>query len=186
MKCKKCKKKNRSDANYCIKCGKKFTKEEKDQAEKLYLPTILKKIYDILTLSFITDNLIVRGFYILFILGLGIYMLFSMGSHLRILNNENYEVNYNKNKNTYYIFIDKEKNLNTINAMMYVPNKIDKINLNYYDSKGKLIKKKKNIKKNYINLIINKKENNYYKITGNNKEEIKVYVYYSEVKDENK
>ena len=46
MKCIKCKKKNVSQANYCINCGYKFTEKDKEKSKKT-LPAIIFKIKDI-------------------------------------------------------------------------------------------------------------------------------------------
>ncbi len=185
MKCKKCKKRNRSDANYCMKCGYKFTKEEKEDAKEIYIPAILKKTYDYITLKVITENPVFRVLYVLVVLCIGIYMLISMGSSLRILESDLYEVNYNEKNNTFYVFVSNDKDINKISTLMYVPNKIDSIDLSYYKEDGTLLSQEKDIDREKVNLLVNNNSNNYYTITGNNKDEIKVYVYYSEVKDEN-
>ena len=47
MKCIKCKKNNVSQANYCIKCGYKFTTKDKERSKKSF-PAIIFRIKEIM------------------------------------------------------------------------------------------------------------------------------------------
>ena len=119
MKCSKCGYENLLKANYCYKCGNQFTQQEKDAAkEKALIGKIEKaeeakgkfdKIKDILTLSFITDNLYVK--IALIILPLVISLLFGGGpksNDIMILNSDGYDIYYNTDTDEYFLDLSGE------------------------------------------------------------------------------
>ena len=106
-------------ANYCYKCGNQFTQQEKDAAkEKALIGKIEKaeeakgkfdKIKDILTLSFITDNMYVK--IALIILPLVISLLFGGGpksNDIMILNSDGYDIYYNTDTDEYFLDLSGE------------------------------------------------------------------------------
>jgi uncharacterized membrane protein YvbJ len=82
MKCRTCGYDNLLKANYCRSCGRAFTAEEKEAAKKASLGGKMEKteevvkrvktVKDILTLSFLTDNVFVRIFLILLPLAIAV------------------------------------------------------------------------------------------------------------------
>lgn len=134
MKCHKCKSENILKANYCQKCGEKFTEKEKEEA---YKKTIfgkidaLKKIKDIISLDAITGNIIFRIASLLVVLGIGLYFLFTMGINTKILNSEDYQVFYNKESNEYYLLVNDNKD--SIELNLYRPNRTKEMTIYTYD-----------------------------------------------------
>ncbi len=189
MKCSKCHKKNISKANYCQKCGKKFTDNEKTQNDSVLvvLGKIIKKIVDVVTLNFITDHPVVRIMYVLVVFLIGVYMVMTMGFRLRIIDGKLYDVRYNDDSKTYYVFVDnnneENEQITQIDLQLYIPNRINKLDLTYFDEENNLISEEKYAKKDRITLNVNIDDNNYYIINdGNNKKDrMKVYVYYGDV-----
>ncbi len=189
MKCCKCCKKNLNKANYCVKCGYKFTSTDKKQIKKNIFVVILEKLdwlHDFLTGDWLKNNIFFRIFSILIVLGIGLYMVFTMGWHLRLLNNEAYTVKYNEQLDTYYILInnanDLEEKVKEIEAAFYIPNRINSLDLTYYDENANVISQKEYAKNDYYVLNVNTKENNYYVLANHDdqNEKLKIYVYYGE------
>ena len=184
MNCSKCKKKNIKKALYCKYCGNKFTQREKEKAENEGLVALLKKIkkwYEACTLKVITDNIIFK----LLVIGAGIYNFVKIGnsSKTQILDSEKYNIFYNSDKEEYYIVIDdnlKDEEL-SIPLNLYVPNKVNNLNLTYYNEKNEIIGEHKYDKKEDIVLSANISSDNYYILNDGN-DKLKVFVYY-EVND---
>ena len=186
MKCSVCKTKNSLKANYCIHCSHKFTKEEKEEASKKGLLPKLKKLeewYNMATFKVITDHWAFRTFLILFLLIPGIWSLLHNGSHIKILNEDSYKIEYNEQTKDYYIYL-KEKDLDDYGKLhlnLYVPNFIDKLKIGYYKENQELIEEEEHSKEDAIVLDANTIDNNYYMISSeDHKEELKVYVYFDE------
>jgi len=187
MKCQKCKSKNVFKASYCQKCGKKFTDEEKKSA---YRKTIFGKIDSILqiksivSLNIITGNIFFKIASLLIVLGIGLYFLFTMGIHTKILNSKEYDIIYHKKNNEYYLLIDDKKD--SVELNLYRPNRIKEMIIYTYnleDSEQNKIKISRNDK---ITLPIN--QDDYHmiesKYSNKKKDQLKLYVYHkSDIKE---
>lgn len=187
MKCPHCRKNNLNKANYCQKCDYKFTKEDKKNIKENILVKILSKLSDfkdLITGDLFKNNNFVRIGSIIIVLAIGLYMVFTMGYKLNVLNNDAYQVKYNEELNTYYILLDKKNNDEEVqvDAAFYVPNRINKLDLTYFDENNMVISEKTYDKKDYYPLLVNTKANNYYILSNhdNPEEQLKIYVYYGE------
>ena len=184
MKCQKCVKENLKKANYCRYCGQKFTSKEKKKARYSGFDGFLRKCekwYKTCTLKIITDNIWFKVISILCLFFIGCHFYFSVGNEIQILNHEEYQIQYNENRNEYYLFYDLEAYVNNNGELflsMFIPNKINKLSIAHYDSNDSLIEKKVIDKNESIVLNVNN-DDTYYIIgdSSNNKEEIKLYVY---------
>lgn len=185
MKCPRCSKKNLNKANYCLKCGYKFKAKDKENIKENFFVTIMNKISDFkdfITGDWLKNNNYVRVFSILFVLAIGLYMVLTMGYKLRLLNNEAYDVKYNEQLDTYYILIDGDQTEETkeVDAAFYVPNRISKLDLTYFDENDEVISEETHEKEDRYQLTVNTTENNYYILSNHDdpKERLKIYVYY--------
>ncbi len=179
MKCKKCHKKNRKIANYCRYCGNPFTKKEQEEANKKGIVAKIRKIekwYEVCTLKVITENIFVRILILILILLPGILSLLKNGSHLKIMDTKDYEITYNEKKEEYYIYLEEKEK---VSLKLYVPNKIKKLELDYYGEDNKRIDKQSLTTKDEIMIEANKTKDNYYVIYSldNKKEKLKIYAY---------
>lgn len=140
MKCIKCREVNINKANYCKKCAYKFSKEEQKIARsntfvgKLEL---LEKAYSVCKLKIITDHILFKIFSIIFILSIGIYIWINNGIDLKLLNSEEYKVQYNIKEEEYYLISEKDK----ISLNLYIPNRVENIEINHYSKDKKIIEK---------------------------------------------
>ena len=181
MKCHKCKNENLLKANFCQKCGEKFTEKEKEEA---YNKTIfgkidfLKKIKDIVTLDVITSNIIFKIVSLLVVLGIGLYFLFTVGINTKILNSQDYQVFYNKENSEYYLLIDDNKD--SIELNLYRPNRIKEMTIYTYDLNGN--EKAKTTVSKDDKITLNTYQDDYHTIESNysNEEQdnLKIYVYH--------
>ncbi len=141
MKCTKCKTENLVKANYCKACGNRFTPEEKEKARKTSTVEILKKaedikektdkVKDILSLSFITDNVYVR--LVLIIIPFAIGMLFGGGdNNMKIRKSDYYRVYHNTTTDEYYLQVEQSN----INLMLYVPEDTKEIKVSFTEDGG--------------------------------------------------
>ncbi len=194
MKCESCKKKNMRKANYCKKCGRKFTEEEKANAKKSGIDVILEAyttVKDFITLDIFFDSKLVKAFFVLLVLGIGIYMVCTMGWNLRVLQGEDYIVKYNQEIDTYYVLIDNELQekppKEEVDVSVYVPNRVETLDLEYYDESNNLLETEEHAKEDRYTLTVNLKENNYYILSNHDKKEekVKIYVYYVDYGEEN-
>ena len=188
MKCKKCNKKNVSQANFCIKCGNKFTKSEQELAQKKGIINKLisiKEWYNNLLINRITSSKTYQIGSIVLVLALGIYYINVNGNSLKIMASDNYKVEYNTTNGYYYLYLKED--ISNIN--LYSPKKVDNFYLNYYDSDNTLISTNNFNNINDIKVEIDTDNiYNYYTISTSNKEKdnntVKLYVY-KEVSEEN-
>ena len=194
MKCESCKKKNMRKANYCKKCGRKFTEEEKENAKKVGIDVILDAyttVKDFITLEMFTNIKIVKVFFVLLVLAVGIYMVCTRGWNLRVVQGEDYIVKYNQEKDTYYVLFDyqfqEEPPLEEVDVSVYVPNRIETLDLEYYDESNNLLETEEHAKEDRYTLTVNLKENNYYILSNHDKKEekVKIYVYYVDYGEKN-
>ena len=180
MKCSKCKYENIVKASYCQKCGYKFTEEEK---KKSYQKTIygkiekLEKVKDIVTLDFITGNIIFKIISLLIVSGIVVYFMHTMGLDTKILKASDYKVFYNQEINEYYLLTDSTHD--TINVNLYRPNRVKKMTIYHYSLDGTLIEEEK-LKKDE-SVILNTFQEDYYLIesvySNKKKHELKIYAY---------
>ena len=145
MKCHKCKTTNIVKANYCNKCGEKFTDKEREDA---YNKTIygklekIEKIKDIATLDIITGNIVFKIISLVIVLGVGLYFWFTMGMNTKILNSADYKIFYNKSNDQYYLLVDDS--YDSVDVSMYRPNRVKKMMIYHYniDNKKELFQNK--------------------------------------------
>jgi len=159
MKCSKCKTKNITKANYCKKCGNKFTKKEQEKAKRKTLigkVEFLEDLYSKCTLKIITGHIVFKICSILIILGIGISIWINKGLDLKLLNSEDYEILYNKTEKEYYLITTNEKVL----LNLYVPNRTKEIKISHYDSNANLLEDKSY--KPDAEIILETKETEYY------------------------
>lgn len=177
MNCSKCASKNIIKANYCQKCGYKFTEEEKKNAYKktlFYKLEMIEKWYNHLTLSTITGNIFFKIGSILIILFVGIYLLLTVGINTKILDSKEYKIFYNEKDNVYYLLTSDDKE--EINVNLYKPNRLKELSIEHYDSYGDLINKV-NVQDN---IILKSYNDDYYVFRSkydDKEEEMKVIVY---------
>lgn len=180
MKCIKCQTKNINSANYCRKCGNKFLEVEQKSAKKWTLVWYLEgidKIKSLWKFSFITDHIIYKIITVLIVLGLGIYSIIENGNTLKIKENKNYQIQYNKDLKEYYLIVDtNETELN-----LYVPHETEEIAVYHSDKNNELIEKNTYNKEEKIILKTNTIEEDFYlveaKYNTKNKESLKIYIY---------
>jgi len=179
MKCEVCKTKNIMKANYCKNCGHKFLEKEKKIYRKKTLVgklEMIEKAYNICSLKVITSHIIFKIVSIIIILGIGIFFSINNGVNLKLLESDNYKIQYNKNENVYYLIVEDNK----INLNLYVPEKCKYINLKYFDSNNNI--KVEDKYEEFDNIILNSNDSNgYYLIESiydkNNLDQIKLFVY---------
>ena len=127
MKCKTCGYDNLLKANYCRNCGSAFTAEEKDAAKKAGLGSKMEKadevvqkiitVKDILTLSFLTDNVIVRTLLILIPLAIAAVTGQMSPGGLTLLESEDYVIHCNTETREYYVDTDAQ----VVSLKLFVP-----------------------------------------------------------------
>jgi hypothetical protein len=144
MKCTNCNTENLRKANYCKNCGQAFTQREKDAAHSQSVVGKLEKVEevkgkadkvkDILSLSFITDNVWVRIALIVipFVFSLVVGGGAKGGDTMKIRDNGQYDVYYNTTTQEYFVEIDS----GSVNLSLYVPNGTQQINVYFKESTG--------------------------------------------------
>lgn len=176
MKCSKCNKKNKKIALYCEKCGNKFSEKEIERARKHSIVGVfdfIENIYDICSLSVITDTLVFKILSIIVVFSVGVFITILNGTHFKIQESDNYTIRYNGEKEEYYLVTNSEKVL--IN--LYIPNRVEDITVKEYNGDN-LINEATFPKDTEISL--DKNNDNYYVLEANydkKKEDIKLYVF---------
>ena len=177
MKCGKCKNKNITKANYCKKCGYKFSEEEQKEAKGKTFVGKLEKLelaYNVCTLKVITEHKLYKIGSFLIVLGIGIYYLLAYGLNVRFLNSKNYEISYNEKLMEYYIITNKNK----VSLDLYIPNRTKKLIVKHFDVEGKIIEKESY--KPMQEIVLETKEKEYYVLEssylGHKKDTFKLYV----------
>lgn len=144
MKCTNCNTENLRKANYCKNCGQAFTQREKDAAHSQSVVGKLEKVEevkgkadkvkDILSLSFITDNVWVRLALIVipFVFSLVVGGGAKGGDTMKIRDNGQYDVYYNTTTQEYFVEIDS----GSVNLSLYVPKGTQQINVYFKESTG--------------------------------------------------
>ena len=172
MKCINCKKKNVSQASYCIRCGYEFTDKDKENNKNSLAATVYrtKEVWDTITLSKIKDKWWYRILSFMFVVGLGVIMFIQNGTHLKILKSDNYEISKLKNTDNYYLKSpNKETKLN-----IYLPHEAANIYVDYYDESGNVISKNTYTDINDITILVNN-NNNYYTIYIDDNNKVTLY-----------
>ena len=119
----------------------------------------IKETWDKITLSKLKDKWWYRIGSFILVVGLGVFMFIQNGSHLKILNSDDYEISKLKNSNIYYL--DSKNSETKLN--IYLPHEVDNIYIDYYDESGNEISKNKYDDINDITIIVDN-NNNYYSI----------------------
>ena len=142
MKCRTCGYDNLLKANYCRSCGSAFTAEEKEAAKKASLGGKMEKteevvkrvktVKDILTLSFLTDNVFVRIFLILLPLAIAVVTGQMAPGGLTILESEEYVIHCDTETQEYYVDTDAQ----VVNLQLYVPKDTEGVEVIYYEDGG--------------------------------------------------
>ena len=144
MKCTNCNTENLRKANYCKNCGQAFTQREKDAAHSQSVVGKLEKVEevkgkadkvkDILSLSFITDNVWVRLALIVipFVFSLVVGGGAKGGDTMKIRDNGQYDVYYNTTTQEYFVEIDS----GSVNLSLYVPKGTQQINVYFKETTG--------------------------------------------------
>ncbi len=142
MKCRTCGYDNLLKANYCRSCGSAFTAEEKEAAKKASLGGKMEKtekvvkrvitVKDILTLSFLTDNVIVRTVLILIPLVVAVVTGQMTPGGLTILESEEYVIHCDTETQEYYVDTDVQ----VVNLQLYVPKDTEGVEVIYYGNDG--------------------------------------------------
>lgn len=183
MKCKKCGFRNKSQDNYCYKCGKKFSKEEQEKAKRkniFYIANKIKGWYDTLTLSKLTGSLPWKIGTIVITLIVGIYYVVVNGYSFKIKEGDDYSFEYNKQKDVYYLYLDKEE----VNVNVYAPHRVESVAIKKYDEKDNLVEEKEYDYTYFVKVSLDNRRRYYYKIFYDNHEEIKLYTFESGEKSE--
>lgn len=178
MKCTKCNKDNIISANYCKYCGYQFNKKEKEKAKRKTLVgkiEFLENAYEICTLKKITGHIIYKIATLIIVLLIGITLVCKNGTNVKILKSDNYKIKYNSNENVYYLLV----NTDTVKLNLYVPNNNTKLEINHYDSNNNILK---NTVINDNNIVLDTNYNEDYYVIENDKDDIKLFVYRTEVK----
>lgn len=184
MKCKKCKTDNINQANYCKRCGNKFTDEEKKEAHKWTFVWFLEGLENIkkaCKLEFITDIPIIKYGSIVVILALGVLSYFYNGNDLHLLESENYKIQYNEREEEYYLLVNNEETILNV----FVPNRSKNLTVKHYNSDGEIIEDAEYDKDDEI-ILKNDEETDYYVVAadyGKKSDELKLYVYRMEVEE---
>ena len=122
MKCKNCGKENLLKAKYCSSCGHEFSEEERQAA---YDSTVwgkldkLKKVKSFATLEVITSHPVFRAVFLVALILIGVMTGTNRGSEMRPMESGEYTVGYNREKDEYYLFTEKE----SVNVSVYLPGK---------------------------------------------------------------
>lgn len=143
MKCIKCLTKNINQANYCKKCGYKFSDKEREAASRWTLVWCIKKAEKIKEIcsgnfnafGFITDTIAYKVISLLVVLAIGIYFAVANGLDVKIKESDNYKLQFNKEANEYYILV---KEMTTL-LDVYLPNDVENLTLTNYDYKDNVI-----------------------------------------------
>jgi len=126
MKCKNCGKENLLQAKYCSSCGHAFSEEERQAA---YGATVwgkldkLKEAKSFVTLEAITSHPAFRVLFLAALIFIGIVTGTNKGSEMRPLDSSEYKVGYNRDRDEFYLFTEKD----SVNVSVYLPGKPESI-----------------------------------------------------------
>ena len=138
MICKKCNEKNLYKAHYCQKCGYAFTDEDREIAYSKTIYGLYNKLEDLykkLTLDTITGSIYFKVLSIVCVLAVGVYGFLSNGNQMKIMESEQYEVQYNTKTCEYYLLTD----LDEISVALYLPKEAEVLRVLEVDSYNQLV-----------------------------------------------
>lgn len=186
MRCSKCKKENLRKANYCQSCGKNFTDKEKEEAMKSTAIGTIKYYEEWInehTIIKLIKHPLTKVLSVLAILALGFYNIYTMGTELKIMNGENYEVTYNEDTDEYYIVTKEAPVDGKVYLSMYIPNRVENMTVDYFSPDGILLESETKTNHEGILLNVNTLANNFYTIKDDQKKSktLKVFIYYGGV-----
>lgn len=177
MKCIKCRTNNINKANYCKKCAYQFSKAEQNVARRKTLIgkiECLEKAYNLCTLKVITDHIAFKICSLIIVLIVGISFWIKDGIDLKLLDSDDYDIQYNVNEKEYYLMTYNDKVL----LNLYVPNRTDEIIITHYDENDNILEQK--IYQPDEEIILETKEKEYYVLNihylHNHKDNFKFYV----------
>lgn len=177
MKCIKCETKNITKAKYCKNCAYKFSKEEQKVARrKTFIGKIeiLENAYEVCTLKKFTGHILFKIASLLLVLFIGISCWINDGIDLKLLDSENYDIEYNVNEKEYYLMTSDDKVL----LNLYIPNRTEDIIITHYDVNNEKLEEEQYAPKDEI--ILEAKEKDYYVLKINSlcddKDSFKFYV----------
>ena len=175
MKCSKCGKRNVTQANYCIRCGNRFTNDERNKSKSILRVIVnIKKWYANTPIKKITDSTFYKIGTILVNIINGIVCILLNGNYLKLMESDNYSYTYDNNIGAYRLYLNKDES----NINLYLPHKVNKFYVNVYDKSDNVISKNVYDDINDIKVVLD--ENNYYEIScSKNKTKrntIKVYI----------
>ena len=133
MICKNCNSKNLYKAHYCQNCGYAFTDEDREEA---YSKTVyglfnkLEDLYNTLTLDKITGSIVFKILSIVCVLVIGLFGVITNGNEMKILESEQYEVQYNTKTEEYYLLSE----LDEIGVSLYLPKEAEVLRVVELDS----------------------------------------------------
>jgi len=180
MKCNQCGHKNLYKANYCEKCGHKFDETIKSKAYDKTIYGLINKLEDLyswLTLDKIFGNTYLKIFLLIVILFSTCTKIIQNGNNFIIKDNESYEVQYNKQKNQYYII----SNEYYIDLSMYIPKKTESIVVTEYSINNEMLSSFSYTIEDSITLL--NEQDKYYVIEAvyeNSSDDLTVYIYWGE------
>ena len=109
MKCSCCSTENNYNANYCKACGTAFSQNQKEESLKKTWIGKLNQVEDLLKwikLDKITGHPITKGAVLLILLGTCLFNIFFKTNDFIIQETSEYQLQYNIEKNEYYLFTD--------------------------------------------------------------------------------
>ena len=140
MTCNHCGEENAYGVNYCKYCGTSFSDEDKDEA---YFGTFwgaLEKLEDAwaaVRLKKLTDSRPVRIATIVLILAAGLLARHFNGSQMRVMQSEEYTVEYNTVADEYYLLTTRDE----IAAQWYFPHQVETLNVSRCAEDGTVLER---------------------------------------------
>ncbi len=147
MQCEKCLSKLNYKDKYCSVCGEKINIKDYEKDYNKTVWGILDKISDwweIIQLKKFTDHWITKLLILTLILGWGLFDIYSEYTNIKLLESDNYKIEYNKKLDEYYIRTPQ----NEVNINMYIPGHSDKITVKEYEN-NKITGEKVMLKEEY-------------------------------------
>lgn len=182
MKCIKCKTVNVHNANYCKKCANQFSEKEQEAAEKWTFIGIVKRLENFkekITFGWLFDHWAFKVGSIIGVLLIGVCCLLFNGNEFMIQESKQYIIKYNQKENEYYLYSKEDKT----ELSLYIPNKVENIVVNHYDSDGNAILGEEYTIKDNIVLYSNGVDDYYIleaKYSNDKSEKIKLFIYHEE------
>lgn len=170
MKCSKCKYDNRIKANYCYKCGYKFTEEEKNKVFNETSIGRLENIEDKISNLDFRNHKWYKILSIIITLGIGLFYFFIYGFRFKILESPNYKIQYNKKADEYYIITEKDE----VAVNLYTPGSDGQVKITLYNENKKALSSNK-VSKNKEVVLTDNGPKDYY-VLANKGKKLKVIV----------